>query len=108
MFSSMQTNNRPFDDLATILTGAVGAAKGARDEIALLLRQQGERVATDLALASREEVEVVKDLVGQGLSRLDALEARLAAIEARLGGLEAAAEAGVAPVVNGQSTMEAE
>jgi BMFP domain-containing protein YqiC len=80
----MQTNNRLFDDLAALLTNAVGAAKGARDEVALLLRQQGERVAGDLDLASREEVEVAKDLVRQVLTRLDTLEARLAAIEAQL------------------------
>ena len=80
----MQTNNRVFDDLAALLTNAVGAAKGARDEVALLLRQQGERIAGDLELASREELEVVKDLARQALSRLDALNDRLGAIEARL------------------------
>jgi BMFP domain-containing protein YqiC len=81
----MQTNNRLFDDLAALLTNAAGAAKGARDEVALLLRQQGERVAADLDLASREEVEVAKDLARQALAKLDALDTRLAAIEAKLG-----------------------
>jgi BMFP domain-containing protein YqiC len=89
----MQTNNRVFDDLAALLTSAVGAAKGARDEVALLLRQQGERIAGDLALASREEVEVVKDLARQALARLEALDERLDAIEARLERLEPRAQA---------------
>ena len=80
----MQTNNRVFDDLAALLTNAMGAAKGARDEVSLLLRQQGERIATDLALASREEVEVAKELARQALARLDAIDAKLAAIEKRL------------------------
>jgi len=80
----MQTNNRLFDDLAALMTNAVGAAKGARDEVALLLRQQSERVAGELDLASREEVEVAKELGRQALARLDAIEARLAAIEANL------------------------
>ena len=84
----MQTNNRVFDDLAQLLTNAAGAAKGARDEVALLLRQQGERIASDLALASREEVEVAKDLARQALKRLDALNERLSAIETRLERLE--------------------
>jgi BMFP domain-containing protein YqiC len=84
----MQTNNRVFDDLAQLLTSAVGAAKGARDEMALVLRQQGERIATDLSLASREEVEVVKDLARQALAALEALNDRFAAIEARLERLE--------------------
>ncbi len=81
----MQTNNKLFDDLAALLTNAAGAAKGARDEVALLLRQQGERIAGDLDLASREEVEVAKDLARQALAKLEAIEARLAAIEEKLG-----------------------
>ncbi|MFO1186742.1 MAG: accessory factor UbiK family protein [Alphaproteobacteria bacterium] len=81
----MQTNNRVFDDLAALLTNAAGAAKGARDELASLLRAQGERIAGDLDLASREEVEVAKDLARQALAKLEAVEARLAAIETKLG-----------------------
>jgi BMFP domain-containing protein YqiC len=80
----MQTNNRVFDDLAALLTNAMGAAKGARDEVSLLLRQQGERIAGDLELASREEVDVAKELARQALARLDALDQRLASIEKRL------------------------
>ena len=88
----MQTNNRVFDELAAILTNAMGAAKGARDEVSLLLRQQGERIATDLALASREEVEVAKELARQALARLDAIDARLASIEQQLGSMTRPAE----------------
>ena len=80
----MQTNNRVFDELAALLTNAMGAAKGARDEVSLLLRQQGERIAGDLALANREEVEVAKELARQALARLDAIDERLALLEKRL------------------------
>lgn len=81
----MQTNNKLFDDFAALMTSAAGAAKGMRDEVTQLVRQQGERVAADLDLAPREEVEVVKDLARQALTRLDALEARIAALEAHAG-----------------------
>ena len=84
----MQTNNRVFDELARLLNEAAGAAKGARDEVALLLRQQGERIASDLALASREEVDVAKDLARQALVQLQSLTERLNAIDARLERLE--------------------
>jgi len=90
----MQTNNRVFDELAALLTNAMGAAKGARDEVSLLLRQQGERIATDLALASREEVEVAKELARQALARLDAIEARLASLEKRLESVASSAAPG--------------
>lgn len=89
----MQTNNRVFDDLAALLTNAAGVAKGARDEVALLLRQQGERIAGDLELASREEVEVVKELARQSIARLDAIDEKLAQIESRLDLLEKGAPA---------------
>ena len=102
---NMQTNNRVFDDLAALLTNAVGAAKGARDEVSLLLRQQGERIAGDLALASREELEVVKDLARQALAHLEKLDARLAAIDARLERLESA---GVAPVADAGNAAKPE
>ena len=91
----MQTNNRVFDELAALLTNAMGAAKGARDEVSLLLRQQGERIATDLALASREEVEVAKELARQALARLDAIDARLASLEKRLESVAGSAAPGI-------------
>jgi BMFP domain-containing protein YqiC len=90
----MQTNNRVFDDLAAILTNAMGAAKGARDEVSLLLRQQGERIAGDLALASREEVEVAKELARQALARLDAIDERLASLEKQLEAIAGTATGG--------------
>lgn len=93
----MQTNNRVFDDLAALLTNAMGAAKGARDEVSLLLRQQGERIAGDLALASREEVEVAKELARQALARLEAIDQRLAAIEGRLEAIAAEPPGGNPP-----------
>ena len=92
MLERMQTNNRVFDDLAALLTNAMGAAKGARDEVSLLLRQQGERIAGDLALASREETEVAKDLARQALARLDVIDQRLAEIERRLESVRPAGE----------------
>lgn len=94
MFGPMQTNNRVFDDLAALLTNAMGAAKGARDEVSLLLRQQGERIAGDLALASREEVEVAKELARQALARLEVIDQRLAEIERRLESVGAAPAGG--------------
>lgn len=87
----MQTNNRLFDDLAQLLTHAAGAAKGARDEVVMLMRQGGERLASDLDLAPREEVDVVKAIALGTLERLEAVESRLSAIEGRLDELIAAA-----------------
>jgi BMFP domain-containing protein YqiC len=72
------------DDLAGVAGGAFSALAGLRRELGELVRSGTEDVAQKLALASREEVEVLRDLV-RGLAREnEALAARVAALEARL------------------------
>jgi BMFP domain-containing protein YqiC len=74
---------RMADDLAGVAGGAFSALAGLRREIGELVRSGTDDVAQKLALASREEVEVLRDLV-RGLAREnEALAARVAALEAR-------------------------
>lgn len=80
----MQTNNRIFDDLAKVLTGAAGAAQGMRSEIDSLLRAQVERAVADLDLVSRDEFDAVKAMAIAAREENMRLEARLTAFEARL------------------------
>ncbi|GLS43913.1 accessory factor UbiK family protein [Methylobacterium brachythecii] len=81
----MQSSNRLFDDVARIFTDATGAAQGVRREAETLFKAQIERLIRDMDIASREEVDVLRDLVTALRSRNDALEARVAALESRLG-----------------------
>ena len=81
----MQSQNRFFDDMARVATGAVGALAGVRGEIEARLRDQLERVLAGMDLVSREEFEAVKAMAAKAreeqevlLQRIDALEARLA------------------------------
>src|SRR5207244_653563 len=55
----MQSQNRFFDDLARVASGAVGAISGVRGEIEARLRDQLERVLVGMDLVSREEFEAV-------------------------------------------------
>lgn len=80
----MQSSNRLFDDVARIFTDATGAAQGVRREAETLFKAQIERLIRDMDIASREEVDVLRDLVTALRSRNDALEARVAALESRL------------------------
>lgn len=80
----MHTNNRFFDDIARVVTGAAGAAQGVRADIETALRLRVERAAQDLDLASREDVEALKDLLASTRAEMDALRERLAALEAQL------------------------
>ncbi|KAB1072166.1 accessory factor UbiK family protein [Methylobacterium planeticum] len=88
----MQTSNRLFDDFARLMTDAAGAAQGVRREAETVVRSQIERLIRDMDIASREEVDVLRDLVTTLRSQNDALTARVVALEAKLGA-EAAAGA---------------
>ena len=79
----MQSNNRLFDDLAALMTNAAGAAQGMREELGQMFRQQGERMAVDLDLANKEELEVVKELARKALARVEELEARVSELESQ-------------------------
>ena len=83
----MQSQNRFFDDVARVASGAVGAISGVRDEIEARLRDQLERVLAGMDLVSREEFEATKAMAAKAreeqellLRRIEALEARLAAL----------------------------
>lgn len=77
----MQTRSPFFDDLAQLLTGAAGAAKGVREEVDVLVRAQVEKAANQLDLVPREEFEAVRAMALKALERADQLEAELAALK---------------------------
>ena len=87
----MQSDNRIADDLARLVSGALGAAGGLRQEIEGRLRQPLERALSRMDLVSREEFEVMKAVAEAARSAQEDLESRVAALEARLEALEAAA-----------------
>lgn len=86
----MQTRNPFLDDISKLAQGAAGAAQAAGDEVRALFRSQGERMATDLDLVRREEVEALKTLARTAIEKAEALEKRVAELEARLVGAGAA------------------
>jgi BMFP domain-containing protein YqiC len=94
----MPPSNRLFDDLARLMTDAAGAAQGVRREAETVVKAQMERVVRDLDIASREELDVLRDLVTTLQAQNAALEARLGALEAKAGGAAAGA-AGLSEVV---------
>ncbi|MDP4021436.1 accessory factor UbiK family protein [Methylobacterium sp. NEAU 140] len=81
----MPPSNRLFDDLARLMTDAAGAAQGVRREAETVVKGQVERLVRDLDIASREELDVLRDLVTGLRAQNEALAARVAALEARAG-----------------------
>jgi len=80
-----QTHNRLLDELAKMMTDAMGAAQGARREVETVLRAQAERVAHEMNLVSREDFEAVKAMAQKAREENERLEARIVALEARIG-----------------------
>jgi BMFP domain-containing protein YqiC len=92
----MQSENRLFDDLARVATGALGALTGMRDEVETRLREQFERVLGRMNLVRREEFDAVQAMAAKARAEQEALAARVAELEARLG-IGAAGEPRPAP-----------
>jgi BMFP domain-containing protein YqiC len=80
-----QTSNRLMDELARLATDAVGAAQGVRREVETVARSQMERLIKDMDVATREEVEVLREMVLAARAENEQLSARLKALEERLG-----------------------
>lgn len=76
-------SNRLFDDFAKLVTDATGAAQGVRREVETAVKAQFERFIRDMDVATREEVEILRDRVGSLQAANDALAARVSALEGR-------------------------
>ena len=81
-----QTSNRIFDDFAKLMTDAVGAAEGMKQEAQNLFKSQGERFLRDMDVVTREDFEAVKAMAQKAREENDALSKRIAALEAILAG----------------------
>ncbi|MBX9929930.1 MAG: accessory factor UbiK family protein [Methylobacterium sp.] len=88
----MPPSNRLFDEFARLATDAAGAAQGVRREAETVLKGQIERLIRDMDIASREDVDVLRDLVAALRSQNDALAARVVALEAKASGGSAGAK----------------
>jgi len=93
----MQSQNRFFDDIARVASGAVGAISGVRGEIEARLRDQLERLLAGMDLVSREEFEATKAMAAKAREEQEALLRRVEALEARLAAPRRPARRRIAP-----------
>jgi BMFP domain-containing protein YqiC len=91
----MTERPRLFEDLAGVAGGAFSALVGIREETEAALRSRLDELIRRLDLASKPDLEAVKQLAANAriasedvAARLDALVARLDALEVRLAALE--------------------
>ena len=79
----MQTKNKVFDDLAQLMSNAMGVAQGARTEAETALKGLVDRWLADRNLVTREEFDAVRAMAQKAREENDALKARIEALEAR-------------------------
>ncbi|HWK44145.1 MAG TPA: accessory factor UbiK family protein [Stellaceae bacterium] len=88
----MQGDNRLFDDLSRVATGAFSALAGVREEVEVRAREQFEKLLGRANLVTREEFDVVQAMAAKARAEQEVLADRLAALEARLAALSAPPE----------------
>ena len=78
----MQSKAKPFDDLANLLTNAMGAAKGMGDEVKAAGRARVDAIIADMDLVGREEFEIVKEMAAAARDENEALKKELKSLKA--------------------------
>ena len=84
----MQTQNRILDDLAKVASSAMGAAAGMRGEVEARIREQFERIITQMDIVPREEFDAMKAVAVKAREEGEDLAQKVASLEARLASLE--------------------
>lgn len=77
----MASSNPLLDDLAGLMTGAMGAARAAGDEARTAMQSRVRSMIADMDLAERDEVEAIREIAVKALERAEDLEKRVAALE---------------------------
>ena len=80
-----KTDNRFFDDLAKVATGAVGALSGAREQIRAEIKSQINKFVVEMDFVPREDFEIVEAVAREARLQSQRLEARVIDLEERLG-----------------------
>ena len=79
----MQPPNRMFDDLAKLMTNAMGVAQGARAEAETAMKGWMDRWLADRDFVTREEFDAVRAMAQKAREENEALKARITALETR-------------------------
>jgi BMFP domain-containing protein YqiC len=78
----MQTRNKILDDLAQLMSNAMGVAQGAKVEAETAFKSLVDRWLADRDLVTREEFDAVRAMAQKAREENAALHARIAALEA--------------------------
>ena len=79
----MQTRSKILDDVAQLMSNAMGVAQGAKTEAETAMKGMIDRWLADRNLVTREEFDAVRAMAQKAREENEALKARIAALEAR-------------------------
>ena len=82
----MQSENRFIDDLTRMMSGAMSAAGGVREEAEARMRQHFEGLFARMDLVRREEFNDVRDMAALARQENERLAARVADVDRGTGG----------------------
>ena len=80
----MQSQNRLFNDLARVASGAAGALAGVRSEVEEAFRQKLERYLAEADMVPRDEFDAIKAVAVKAREAQEGLEVRIVALEAEI------------------------
>ncbi|MGY6410427.1 MAG: accessory factor UbiK family protein [Alkalilacustris sp.] len=81
----MQNRNKFLDDLAQLMTNAMGVAQGAREEAETAFRSMIDRWLAERDFVTREEFDAVRAMAQKAREENEVLKARLSALEEAAG-----------------------
>ena len=77
----MQTRNKILDDLAHLMSNAMGVAQGAKVEAETAMKSLVDRWLADRNFVTREEFDAVRAMAQKAREENEALKARIVALE---------------------------
>lgn len=77
----MQSQNRFFDDISKMATGAMGTIAGMGREMESAMKARFEEFIGGLDLVKRDEFEAVKEMAAKARAENEELKARIAKLE---------------------------
>ena len=82
----MQTRNKILDDLAQLMSNAMGVAQGAKNEAETAMKSLVDRWIADRNLVTRDEFDAIRTMAQKAREENEALKARIEALEAAKAG----------------------
>ena len=77
----MQKNNKFFDDMAKMATGAAGGFLDMKRELEAMVSHQLEKLLQKMNFASKEEFETLQAMLAKARSEQEEMKKRLDALE---------------------------